>query len=208
MHKTEKPRLAFIGDSITEGWGLSDWEKERYTTLLAQAFPQYEILNFGSSGATLQSQFDMAYTNTLAFEKSIQEQPYDMLFVFLGTNDVWYWTSENTFRAEYEQLLARYTASRIFLIAPLKMNAGHYETHKLEQIRAIIKDIAQAERSGIHRSVRSIPDRLAFFRQRASRRLRTERNCPPHRSGSSFKRHRASLISCSISLRRWNGVIK
>lgn len=143
MHKTEKPRLAFIGDSITEGWGLNDWEKERYTTLLAQAFPQYEILNFGSSGATLQSQFDMAYTNTLAFEKSIQEQPYDMLFVFLGANDVWYWTSENTFRAEYEQLLARYTASRIFLIAPLKMNAGHYETHKLEQIRAIIKDIAR-----------------------------------------------------------------
>lgn len=144
----EKPTIAFVGDSITEGWGLDDWTRERFTTFVQAAFPQYDILNFGSSGATLQSQFDMGYTHTLAFQasqKANRQHPFALLFVFLGANDVWQWTSEATFTSEYLALLARYPDTPKVLVTPIPMNAGPYEHHKIEQIRRLITQIGEKE---------------------------------------------------------------
>lgn len=140
--RSNTPILAFIGDSITEGWGLNNYLQERYTTLLQDRFPQYEFLNFGSSGATLQSQFDTGYEHTLAFLAS-QKAAIDKAFLFLGANDVWYWTSEKTFKEEYERLIDRYKKSDVILITPLQMNTGSYEEHKLEQIRKLILEIGK-----------------------------------------------------------------
>ncbi len=138
--KTNTSIFAFIGDSITEGWGLADYLHERYTTWLQDRFPQYEFLNFGSSGATLQSQFDMGYQHTLAFSAS-QKADIDKVFLFLGANDVWYWTSEKTFKEEYEHLINQYKKSDVILITPLQMNVGSYAERKLAQIRKLILEI-------------------------------------------------------------------
>lgn len=48
-----KPRILFLGDSFTWGWGIED--HERYTSLLQQKFPHHQLINAGITGyGTLQ----------------------------------------------------------------------------------------------------------------------------------------------------------
>ncbi len=136
--------IACVGDSITEGWGLASPDTESYPALLRAYFPEATIYNLGSSGATLQSQFDMAYTRTNAFLRSLASS-FDVVLLFLGANDVWYWTSKKTFKEELLDLIGEYASSLVILITPIKMNVGVYEDHKLKEIREIVLEAGKEE---------------------------------------------------------------
>ena len=78
-----KPRVLIIGDSLTEGYGLS--EKEAFPSLLQtkmrqKDFPDAAVINAGTSGAT--SAFCL---RTLRFQT--KHMPPDHLLVALGAND-------------------------------------------------------------------------------------------------------------------------
>lgn len=136
--------IACIGDSITEGWGLADPKNECFPALLVQAFPDLRIDNYGVAGALLQSQFDMGYVHTSAFRKSL-EYDYDLVMIFLGANDVWYWTSQPTIQEELIYLIEQYPHALKLLITPLKMQANSFAKRKLETIRQIMFESAQQD---------------------------------------------------------------
>src|SRR5512134_2261679 len=77
----EGPRVAFLGDSLTEGWGLS--ADEAYPALLARELARrgrpIRALNAGRSGDTV--------AQGLARLPGVLQESPDVLVVALGTND-------------------------------------------------------------------------------------------------------------------------
>lgn len=158
----KKITIACVGDSITEGWGLANFQEESYPALLQKMFPEWKFYNFGSSGTTLQSQFDQSYKLTFAFQVS-QREPWDYVLLFLGANDVWQWTNEQIFKDELLHMISLYQKSKVILITPCKMRASGYEDRKLEQIRKIILEVGKEKNLPvIDLYSHSSPDWLGF----------------------------------------------
>src|SRR6516164_7032395 len=86
-------KVACIGDSITYGSGLSDRQNECYPAVLGLLLgDDYEVRNYGVSGATMLKSGDHPYWDTSAFSESSNWQP-DIVIIMLGTNDSkpWKW---------------------------------------------------------------------------------------------------------------------
>lgn len=84
-----KVRIVCIGDSITYGMGVLYGGRERkvWTTLLGrQLGEEYQVLNYGISGATLQSEGDLPYRSFPQLEKAKEAQA-QVYLLMLGTND-------------------------------------------------------------------------------------------------------------------------
>jgi lysophospholipase L1-like esterase len=90
-----KTSIACVGDSITEGFGLaSDRDLFRrkpglgtYPEHLGKLFGNdYEVSNFGRTGATMQRTGDLPYVNTSLYRDLLQSNP-DIVIIMLGTND-------------------------------------------------------------------------------------------------------------------------
>jgi lysophospholipase L1-like esterase len=80
-------KLACVGDSITDGDGLADRKTEAYPAILTKVLgEQYEVVNFGKSGATLLKKGDWPYWVKPAYEEVLAYQP-DVITILLGAND-------------------------------------------------------------------------------------------------------------------------
>ena len=80
-------KVACVGNSITYGAGISNREKNAYPAQLQYYLGDgYEVRNFGSNGATAQSDGDYPYVHTRAYGKSKNFLP-DIVLIKLGTND-------------------------------------------------------------------------------------------------------------------------
>ena len=85
-------RLACVGNSITEGFGLKDKATESYPARLQQLLgSEYLVLNAGLSGHTLMQKTDRPYiaptkTKKHPFHAALEFQP-DIVTIKLGTND-------------------------------------------------------------------------------------------------------------------------
>ena len=104
--------IAFLGDSITFGYGLDDNEK-RYSTLVAQAL-KMEELNYGITG-TLVAKAGLNQTD----EKDFVSRAYlidnaDVAVVFGGTND-YFWSDKPIHGCgdEYFESAVRTLAERV-----------------------------------------------------------------------------------------------
>lgn len=74
----DKPRVVFLGDSFTWGWGVPDGV--RYTDRLQLAYPQYQIINAGINGySTVQE--------TLLLKKYYQQMMPDLVVLQVFQND-------------------------------------------------------------------------------------------------------------------------
>ena len=85
----QKIRIACIGDSITFGAGLlfRGREKNVWTALLNGLLGEnYQVLNYGISGATLQREGDKSYRDFPQLEKA-KEAKASIYLLMLGTND-------------------------------------------------------------------------------------------------------------------------
>ena len=85
----EKIRIACIGDSITYGAGVmfGGREKKVWTTRLNDLLGEdYQVLNYGISGATLQREGDKSYRDFPHLEKA-KEAGASCCLLMLGTND-------------------------------------------------------------------------------------------------------------------------
>lgn len=80
-------KIACIGDSVTAGYLLSDTAKESYPSQLQTLMGgQYELKNFGHSGATLLRKGSTPYFKTKEYTDAIAYSP-DIAIIHLGLND-------------------------------------------------------------------------------------------------------------------------
>ena len=93
-------RIACVGDSITEGYGLAVQSKTSYPVMLDSILgPKYAVLNSGRSATTLQKKGDFPYWICKEFSNVFVYKP-NIIIIKLGTND----TKPNNWHADkYEQ---------------------------------------------------------------------------------------------------------
>jgi alpha-L-fucosidase 2 len=93
-------KVACVGDSITEGYGLAVQSKTGYPVVLNQILgSQYSVINSGRSATTLQKKGDFPFWICKEFSNVFALQP-DIIVIKLGTND----TKPNNWHADlYEK---------------------------------------------------------------------------------------------------------
>ena len=118
------PKIACVGDSITEGGGLANPATDSYPAKLGKlVIPEFQVWNFGVGGATLLKKGGSPYWSTAAFKPSHDWNP-DLVIIKLGTNDSQpqNWRHGTNFVTDYEALIASYTSlpshPRIVLCTP------------------------------------------------------------------------------------------
>lgn len=105
-----KIKVACVGDSITYGHGISDWEKNNYPVQLQEILgEEYHVANFGSSGTCVNPNGDQPYTSREVYQNSLGYEA-DILVFMLGTNDAKpeNWTDAECFMKDYKELLNSY----------------------------------------------------------------------------------------------------
>lgn len=85
--QAEVTKVAFIGNSITIGSGLSNPKEQCYPSQFGVFVgDEYEIGNFAVSGRTMLKKGDFPIWNEPQFPQALEFKP-DILFIMLGTND-------------------------------------------------------------------------------------------------------------------------
>lgn len=145
-------RVACVGDSITEGSGVTYREWEAYPSQLQRMLGNeaYKVGNFGVGGSTLLNSGDKPYQKQSSFQQALNFKP-DIVVIQLGTNDTkpQNWAHKDQFAPDYKDLVAKFQAltpaPRIFLNLPPSIpNPGNYginERALLEEI-PLIKTVA------------------------------------------------------------------
>lgn len=103
-------RVVCVGDSITYGHSVEDWEENNYPVVLQDLLgEEYHVANYGSSGACVNPDGDAPYIERKAYERSLVYDA-DILVFMLGTNDSkpQNWTNTDDFIADYKELLESY----------------------------------------------------------------------------------------------------
>ena len=82
--------VACVGDSITDGWGITNQAANSYPAQLAvilRCFDgEWETQNFGHSGATLLRNKGASYVAQNVYDRALASEP-DVVIIMLGSND-------------------------------------------------------------------------------------------------------------------------
>lgn len=137
-------RIACIGNSITEGYGVQYRETESYPSQLQTLLGyDYEVLNFGVSSKTAIKSSDNSYMATGKYQEALKSSP-DIVMIKLGTND-----SRMPYRAniaaqfipDYKTLVHSFQAlpshPRIILLLPV----ASWLTDTVKQTDKAIKEL-------------------------------------------------------------------
>ena len=85
--KKNAVRVACIGNSITDGFGIDMATQQGYPARLQRLLGNgYHVKNFGVSGRTMLNKGDLPYQNELAWSDALAFRP-DIVIIKLGTND-------------------------------------------------------------------------------------------------------------------------
>ncbi|MDE3059037.1 MAG: hypothetical protein KGJ59_13885, partial [Bacteroidota bacterium] len=149
---TEEIRIACVGDSITEGYGLAMQSKTAYPVVLDSVLGHgYSVMNLGKSATTLQQHGDFPYWSCKEFADAFAFQP-DIIIIMLGTNDT---KSQNwhadTFEKDYQALIDTFktirTHPKIYLCLPVpvfKTAWGINDSTVTAGVIPIVEKIAKA----------------------------------------------------------------
>lgn len=126
-------RVACVGNSITYGFLVEDREKNNYPAQLGRMLgPDYEVRNFGHSGATLLSKGHNPYVLLPEYRESLEFKP-DIAVIHLGVNDTdpRNWPNyADEFVTDYLNLIESYRKVnpdvRILIARLSPLGAGHY----------------------------------------------------------------------------------
>ena len=117
-------RVSCVGDSITEGTGLSNPSQESYPAQLsAMLGTGWEVGNFGKKSATVLKNGTTPYWNTSTFVPSHEFNP-DIVIIMLGTNDAKpiNWEHKSKFIGNYNELIQSYknlaSQPRVYICYP------------------------------------------------------------------------------------------
>ncbi len=137
-------RVACVGDSITYGAGLKDRHNDSYPKWLGRWLgPDYDVRNFGHSGATLLQKGNLPYIKQKEHEEALAFKP-DVVVIMLGTNDskhhvpnqtdtnnvVDNWQYKSDYISDYEALIAEFRAAnpsaKIYVCYPTPCFPGQW----------------------------------------------------------------------------------
>ena len=144
-------QIAFLGDSLTEGWPGT-----AYFPLLQMRLPRHELLNLGRAGDTVADLLRrMAYRGL---------DPVDLAFIWVGANDAvmgaggavgdeagsgWGWPERLArIRDDYRKLVERTAArtSRIVCVRPIVLEAdGSVWQERAGQLGDVVAQLAGAQ---------------------------------------------------------------
>jgi lysophospholipase L1-like esterase len=153
-------RVACVGDSITAGSGVRDRPLNSYPAQLARWLGgDYEVRNFGVSGATMLNRGDRPYIQQRAYTDAIAFRP-DIVVIALGTNDSKHplsadekvannWQFKASYVDDYRALVAAFRqanpAAKIYACLPppaFSVRWGINGTTIREEIIPMIREIA------------------------------------------------------------------
>lgn len=122
--KKEAIRVACIGNSITEGFGIEMTSQLSYPAQLQKILGDgYHVKNFGVSSRTLLNKGDWPYQNEQAWRDAVAFRP-DIALIKLGTNDSKpeNWQYSKDFQGDLQQMVDRLRQSgntKIILCTPI-----------------------------------------------------------------------------------------
>ena len=168
---TKNKKVACVGDSITEGYGLACQSKTGYPVILNSILgPEYTVLNSGRSATTLQKKGDFPYWTAKEFTNVFVYQP-DIIVIKLGTNDTkpYNWHADN-YEKDYQALIDTFrtisTHPKIYLCLPVpvfKTKWGINDSTVVNGVIPIIKKIAKANNLPVIDLYRQMKDQGANF---------------------------------------------
>lgn len=152
-------KVACIGNSITYGSGIKDPLKDSYPSVLQCLLGyQYEVRNFGSSGATTIRNSNNPYWKTSAYKNAKQFNP-DIVIIKLGTNDSKFENKVhwNEFESDLKDMVDTFRLlkanPKIYLCFPVpamgKGNYGITDSINVNVIIPQIKKVADEKQSGL-----------------------------------------------------------
>lgn len=145
-------KVACVGDSITEGYGLAVQSKTAYPVVLDSLLgPDYAVLNSGRSATTLQKKGDFPYWIAKEFSNVFSYKP-DIIIIKLGTNDTkpQNWNAA-AYETDYQALIDTFktitTHPQIYLCLPVPVFAtqwGINDSTVVNGVIPIINKLAEA----------------------------------------------------------------
>jgi len=125
-------RVVCIGNSITEGAGLSNPSVEAYPIQLANLLgSNYSLLNCGVSGRTMLKHGDVPYWNESKYSQAKAYDP-NIVIIALGTNDSkpWNWKLKSEFYSDYAAMIGEFRTNgknpQIFVCIPPPAFIGNF----------------------------------------------------------------------------------
>ena len=148
----QKIRIACVGNSITYGSTVINREKNAYPMQLqALLGDQFQVKNFGVSGATLLKKGNKPYWNESAYKEALAYKP-NVVIIKLGTNDSklinrpFYGEFEENYKELIESFKKQNAKARIILLLPLPSFAEDsnsiYEPIIKQEIIPFTKEVA------------------------------------------------------------------
>jgi lysophospholipase L1-like esterase len=149
-------KIACVGNSITYGAGIANRDKMSYPAQLqAWLGSNYEVRNFGVSGATMLRQGDRPYWKEPDYVAALAFNP-DIVIIKLGTNDTkpqnWKYSAE--FEKDYTDMIMAFKAleskPRILLALPVPAFADHWgitDSIVKNGVIPVIKKVSKATKS-------------------------------------------------------------
>lgn len=151
-----KIKIACVGDSITEGYGLANQSKTAFPVVLDSILgSHYTVLNSGRSATTLQKQGDFPFWICKEFSNVFAFEP-DIIVIKLGTNDTkpYNWNKEH-FEKDYQALVDTFNtipgSPKLYLCQPVpvfKTVWGINDSTVVNGILPVIEKIAN--NNGLH----------------------------------------------------------
>lgn len=151
-YKSEKIKVACVGDSITFGFGVANWQKNNYPSKLQKMLGEnYVVANFGDCGRTAMEHSSYPYNKSKRYTKSLEFSP-EIVVIMLGTNDsnCRNWKGKEFFKDEYKSLIKNYqslsSVKKIYICTPIP---AYKNVHKINpsivenEINESVKQLAQ-----------------------------------------------------------------
>ena len=147
-------KVACVGDSITEGYGLSCQSKTGYPVVLDSILGEnYSVQNCGRSATTLQKHGDFPYWICKEFSNVFALQP-NIIIIKLGTNDTkpYNWNATR-FARDYQSLIDTFNTMgskpEIFLCLPVpvfKTKSRINDSTVINGVIPVIESVAKANK--------------------------------------------------------------
>ncbi len=164
-------KVACIGDSITEGYGLAQQSKASYPVVLDSILgPNFNVLNLGRSATTLQKKGDFPYWICKEFSNVFEFEP-DIIVIKLGTNDTkpQNWDAKS-YKDDYQELIDTLitisSKPKIYLCLPVpvfKTRWGINDSTVVNGVIPVVKEVAKENNLPVIDLYHQMMDQAANF---------------------------------------------
>ncbi|MCA5005301.1 GDSL-type esterase/lipase family protein [Sphingobacterium bovistauri] len=167
-------RIACIGDSVTEGYGISDSSQSYPAQLQKLLGTEFKIGNFGHSGSTLLRNGHNPYHKTKAYKEALLFKP-NAIVIALGLNDTdpRNWPNfKNEFLGDYSQLINDFKKVNpkveVFICTMTPIFSGHRRflsgtREWFDQIQSLIPEIAKVHGATVIDNHSMLAPRIDLF---------------------------------------------